>query len=127
MHACIYSKNVRIMILQMNQSLIFDWDGLFLIQTWGFTSKYAYYTPLCYQLHYDTENSNYWCPKSINFICDSQKYIHRLLNLDKTPQPGYNIFYFLSKLYFFILITILVLVFYYFYKTIQKRFIKRKK
>jgi hypothetical protein len=133
-HACIYSKNVRTIILQMNQFSIFDWDGLFLMQMCGVTSKYAYYTPLCYQLFPQTENSKYWHidkPQNtpfFNWIDTNFGKIHKLLFkillLDQQLQPGYNFFYFFSRLLFFILLFLL----YRFYKLIANNiFIKRKR
>ena len=79
---------------------ITDWDdlGIWLMY------RYAYYTPLCYQLFEDTENSKasrfqnkYMSFASDVFIFFNYNIIFRILGINKNPEPGYSILYFYSK------------------------------
>jgi hypothetical protein len=112
-HSVIYSKKFRektIKTIKKNENLkIKDWD-LYLNSSW---SRYVYYTPLCYQLFPETENSNHWGDHNfiIYYLAIISKVIIKLLNLDKSPSAYFYI-YFLSKiviLLFLIIIWILLI------------------
>lgn len=106
-HSCIYSKKFRQRLLNINQTDITDWD---FYNTFAL-NRYAYYAPLCYQLFPDTENSNNWCSKYTFIICKFVRTIFNVFKLDIYAQPGYNIFYIVSKLWFFIFLFIILFIF----------------
>ena len=120
-HGVIYSKSIRNKILE-NNTKINDWDKMNhwnKIYDWDvyinfFTINYNYYKPLCYQLFPNTENRNNWgnYHKIIHYIT---QYIVvtfiKLLGIDKNVEPGYSIFYMLSKLLFLFVILILFKIF----------------
>ena len=102
-HANIYSKSfIHKIIKDINK--INDWD--LYIKTKYLWNNYIYYTPLCYQLFPDTENSRNWGIHNtvIYVLSFLMKIILKLLRLDKSIEPGYTIFYVMSKLLFFVLI-----------------------
>jgi hypothetical protein len=77
--------------------IVTDWDVNYNI---NFTSRFIYYTPLCYQLFEDTENSkaSKFTNKYVSFASDVFQYfnyniIFRILGIDKNPEPGYSILY----------------------------------
>ena len=71
-------------------------------------NRYIYYKPLIYQLFTETDNSKNW--NKIFYI--NILYFYRLLNLHKKAQPGYNIFYFLSKINLLLLIIFITYILY---------------
>ena len=109
-HAIIYSKQFRENILKTNTDKINDWDNF--LNT--FTKiKYCYYLPLCYQLYTYTENSQYSGGKNIikRLLNKIKLKIYRLLKLNICVEPGYSIFYFLSKINMLISLLIIYLIF----------------
>ena len=108
-HAVIYNTKMRDIILSCKQEDITDWDdlGIWLMY------RYAYYTPLCYQLFPDTENSKSWGVND-NFILynikQSGRYFLKKLNMDAKAEPGYSILYTFSKLLFLCIILFLILI-----------------
>jgi hypothetical protein len=110
MHCVIYNKFIRTKIEFINQSTIKDWDGL--AMTSLFNYKYIYYTPLCYQLFPETENSKNWGDEyGILKIFPIMYFrLNSLLGMDKMPEPGYSVHYFFSKLFFFIILVIIILI-----------------
>ena len=60
-HAAIYSKQNRNRTLKKNQLDIKDWD----VYNNQNINRFTYYTPLCYQLFPETDNSKLWC-KDVN-------------------------------------------------------------
>jgi hypothetical protein len=108
-HSVIYSKNYRNKILNLNQEDIHDWD----LYSWKFIrNRYCYYIPLCYQLFTETENSNYWGKNTIfkyimEYILIITKYLFRILQMDKKPEPGFSYFYIFGKIFTFILFILL--------------------
>lgn len=86
-----------------------DWD---VIQNLQSANRYAYYTPLCYQIFENTENSRNWGSFNIifKFLAVIIKYIFSLLQLDKNIEPGYSILYAFSKLLFLILVILAVYI-----------------
>ena len=111
-HAIIYSKKYREQILDIDQTTILDWDMLLMTTT--FLNRYCYYTPLCYQLFPETENSKLWgiginetFSKIFVFIMQT---IIQTLKLDVQTEPGYSLLYAFSKIIFYILIILALLI-----------------
>ena len=107
-HSVIYSKKNRIETLKIKQEEIKDWD-YYNNQN---INRIIYYISLCYQIISETDNSKVWgksFSKFIHQICRSFIKIYKLLNLDKTPEPGTTIFYLLSKSFTLIIITLFLL------------------
>jgi hypothetical protein len=107
-HSIIYSKSHRDDFLENfnKKMLVTDWDVNYHI---NLTSRFIYYTPLCYQIFGDTENSksSRFQNKYLSLISDIFMYfnyniIFRILGMDKNPEPGYSILYFYSKFIFYI-------------------------
>ena len=121
-HSCIYSKKFRQRLLNTNQNSITDWDfhNIFTL------NRYAYYMPLCYQLFPDTENSRHWCSVYTSIICNFVGTVFKGLKLDIYAQPGYNIFYLVSKIWFFIFLLIILLIFARRYKNLFKKIPRNK-
>uniref|UniRef100_A0A6C0HIS7 Glycosyltransferase n=1 Tax=viral metagenome TaxID=1070528 RepID=A0A6C0HIS7_9ZZZZ len=96
-HAVIYSKNYRDELLNTAQSEIDDWD-MFQMR-FKPLHRYMYFKPLCYQLFPETENSKMWGKDNIFLFLFAKVVIQlfRFLNLHKEAEPGYSIFYFLSR------------------------------
>jgi hypothetical protein len=111
-HSIIYSKSIMDKIIKDTKK-INDWD--FYIKTKYFWDNYIYYTPLCYQLCTDTENSRNWGVHNpvLYILSFLLKLIIKILRLDKSIEPGYTILYIVSKLLFFIIIYLI----YKFYKS----------
>jgi hypothetical protein len=88
-----------------------DWDDYINFRT-NNVKRYMYYTPLCYQLFTETENSQYWAYHWPVFIQIIWKYVVRgfikVCLLDKQIHPGYDIYYLLSKLLLPLLLVYLV-------------------
>jgi hypothetical protein len=113
-HSVIYSKSHRDDFLEnfSKRMMVTDWDINYNI---NFTSRFIYYTPLCYQICDNSENSRN--PKFDNkymaLASEVVKYcnyniIFRILGLDKNPEPGYSIFYFYSKIIFYLVLVFLI-------------------
>lgn len=107
-HAIVYSRLYRNKILKIDQEKIIDWDHLVISNSIKYLNSYIYYIPLCYQVFPETENS-----KTTNFFI---KFIIKLTNLNKKPEPGFSIFYLLSKLLFWIIIFIIIILIYKLYQ-----------
>ena len=106
-HSVIYSKSHRDDFLENfnRKMLVTDWDVNYNI---NLTSRFIYYTPLCYQVFGSTENSKQskFQNKYLSFLSDLFTYfnyniIFRILGMDKNPEPGYSILYFYSKFIFY--------------------------
>ena len=124
MHSVIYSKKNRESSMKRYLDAIDnikDWD---LLNNLYSSNKYVYYTPLCYQLFEETENSKNWGNFNIilSFLAFFLKKFFSLLNLDKSIEPGYSILYTISKLLFLVL----VILFVYFIIKLKNIFIKNK-
>lgn len=124
MHSVIYSKKNRELCMKKYYDAMYetrDWDVLYNIYS---SKRYAYYTPLCYQLFENTDNSKYWGNFNIilKFLAYILKHIFRLLLLDTNIEPGYSILYAFSKLLFLILV---ILVVYIIIKIKNRFFIKK--
>ena len=106
MHSVIYSRAWMEKVVHKRQD-IDDWDlyhNLHIV-------KYVYYTPLCYQLFPATENKSNWGGENWLYRLGAMciKAVIWLLSLETQIHPGYDIMYFLSKL-FMVLVAIEILV-----------------
>jgi hypothetical protein len=90
-HAIVYSKKARSKELNVQLK---HWDVI--IEN-GIQNRYLYHIPVCYQTYPDTENKKTWSEKDNALIGYAKNKIITLLNLDKTPEPGFFIMYFLAK------------------------------
>jgi len=109
MHANIYNKPMRDIIINTKQHTILDWDEFCIWNSY----KYTYYIPLCYQLFPETENSKTWGKNNSIFIHYFKQLgpnILRLLNMDKQAEPGYTIAYLFSKLIFWFVIILIIYI-----------------
>jgi hypothetical protein len=113
-HSVIYSKSHRDDFLEnfSKRMMVTDWDINYNI---NFTSRFIYYTPLCYQICDNSENSRNpkFDNKYVALASEVVKYcnyniIFRILGLDKNPEPGYSIFYFYSKIIFYLVLVFLI-------------------
>jgi|688.fasta_scaffold438866_2 hypothetical protein len=113
-HSIIYSKAHRddYLLNYPSRQVVTDWDVNYNI---NFTPRFIYYTPLCYQLFTDTENSrdSKFSNKYVAFASDIVRFfnyniIYRILGLDKNPEPGFSILYFFAKLIFYLVVLALL-------------------
>jgi hypothetical protein len=104
-HACIYSRKFMESTLNVDFTLYKDWD----YYTHSVETRYLYHEPLCYQLFPETENQENW------FSFFGMKYILlfiiKIVELNKKQEPGYTIFYNISKLIYLFFILFLILIF----------------
>jgi hypothetical protein len=106
-HSVIYSKAIINKIIQMDRTKIIDWDNY----SRNFT-RYIYNIPLCYQLFPDTENSKNWMnTSSIKFDVYFILYLLKKLNLDKTVDGYYTLYYWSLRIFEIILFTLMLLFF----------------
>lgn len=108
-HAYIYSDKLQNEILTLKRYNIGDWDLFNNL----YVRRYGYREPLCYQTFPDTENSKYWMPE-LGLGNINRSFI-KLFGIDKYPEPGYSIFYFLSiivgtSLLLFILLFLIMII-----------------
>jgi hypothetical protein len=99
---------MREIILAREQRTIPDWDYLGIWDRY----KYTYNTPLCYQLFPETENSKSWGQNesvAMHYITQLGPSILRLLNMDKSAEPGYSRLYIFSKILFLFVILFVIL------------------
>jgi hypothetical protein len=128
-HSVIYNLKMRNIILQEDPTKIKNHDDYFII--YYFHYKYTYYIPLIYQLFAETENQNEWGAqlndnfKFLKIFPYVVLYMHKLLKTNEHPEPGFSIFYFLSKLLFFIVLFIIIYIFYKLFFTLMPFLIKR--
>lgn len=115
-HCIVYSKAHRddYLLNYQYRQLVTDWDINYNI---NFTPRFIYYTPLCYQLCINSENSQdmKFANKYAAFATEVVKYcnyniLYRLLGLDKKPEPGYTIVYFYAKFIFYLVLLTLIYV-----------------
>lgn len=124
-HAVIYNETAINKLLNENTATIVDWD--FLLNK--LNASYMYYKPLCYQYITETENSKHWGESNIvsKAVCVIAVKIYFLLKLDTNITPGYPFFYLFSKIFFWLLLFVLVLLIFYVAKKAklnQKQFSK---
>jgi hypothetical protein len=107
-HSVMYSESYRNELLRVNQKDIEDWDVFqFFYRPFH---KYLYYTPLCYQLFPETDNSKLWGNQHpvLRFLSGILKSILNLMKLDVQAEPSYSILYFISKILVPVLIFIVI-------------------
>jgi hypothetical protein len=109
-HSVIYNSKMRDIILSKNPADVKNHDDYFMMHLYSY--KYVYYTPLCYQLFPETENQASWGEgmgplKIIPYIIIQ---IFKLLKMDIQPEPGFSIFYFVSKISVLIFALLLIFV-----------------
>lgn len=121
-HAIIYSQQVRRAKLNLNLK---HWDVI--IEN-GVSSRYLYYKPLCYQTFPETENKQTWGEKDNQLVVTVKNWTIKLLNLDKTPEPGYATLYAFSKLLSIVLLYLLYIIakFLLYYVSRVSIFLKRR-
>ena len=109
-HAVIINEKMRNIILSETQESIDDWDKFPGLNYYHY--KYTYHTPLCYQLFQDTDNSKIWGGNNLFFqiYCKIGFYIFYALNMHKQVEPGYSIFYFLSKTTIIVVVLVILYV-----------------
>tara|TARA_B110000037_G_C17088280_1_gene492896 strand:- start:267 stop:1082 length:816 start_codon:yes stop_codon:yes gene_type:complete len=115
-HSMIYSRSFIEKTLQKNMTNIEDWD----YYTNTTLNRYIYYIPLCTQVFNETENQKNW--NSFFGLKRFALFLFKLNNLDKTPQPGFDNFYFYSKIISIILFIICMYIIYKIIKTIKNLF-----
>ena len=109
-HAVIYTEKCRKIALSKKGNNIRDWD---IYTNMNFT-QYMYYLPLCYQLFPETENQKHW--PHLFGLKDISIYFLNLFGMDKSPQPGFSIIYYISIwLFIIIAFTLLFILFKVFY------------
>jgi hypothetical protein len=124
MHSVIYSKKYRENLsrnyIKMN---VKDWD---LVNNYSM-NKYMYCQPLCYQLFSDTENRRTWGKSDNNHISgDIVVKIITLVGVDKKIEPGYSIFYAISKILpLFMLLSLMII--YIKFTIVSKKYMKEYK
>ena len=115
-HCIVYSKAHRdnYLLNYSTKQIVTDWDINYNI---NFTSRFIYYTPLCYQLCINSENSKdlKFSNKYVAFASEMVKFcnyniVYRILGLDKNPEPGYSIVYLYAKLIFYIVLLALIYI-----------------
>jgi len=99
-HALIYTQECRKIILDTEQTSIYDWD---IYTNLNFTN-YIFYEPLCYQLFPNTENKKNWV--YVFLFSDIFYGFLKYLGLDRKVEPGYSFFYSFS-LFLFILLSLI--------------------
>jgi hypothetical protein len=125
MHSIVYSKKARTATLNLNLK---HWD---VIVENGIQNKYLYYIPMGYQTYPDTENKASWSEKDNIVIGYLKNKIITTLQLDKTPEPGFSILYFIAKviiplIILFVILFVVFLIFYLIKKNNFKKIIKKK-
>jgi len=126
-HGVIYNKAYCEKLMQADKHAIIDWD---IFNNGAFSANcYTYYTPLCYQLFPETENSFYWGIETpiYSFIGTIMFFIYQLFGLNTSIEPGYSFFYSFSKFLFFIFLAICFCIFLWFFYPIIKIVYKNKK
>ena len=111
MHAIVYSRKARTKELNLNLK---HWDVI--IEN-GIQNRYLYCKSLCYQTYPETENKASWSEKDCGLIGYLKNKIIKILNLDKRPEPGFSIIYFIAKIIipFIFLLTIGIIFFFIYY------------
>jgi hypothetical protein len=104
-HAVIYSQSGREKAIQdYDTILIDDWD---LYNGWKM-NRYTYYEPLAYQTFPMTDNRKQWGLSDIELY--NADLVLRFFKLDLQVEPGYSIFYFMSKLFFYLIVALSIVL-----------------
>lgn len=100
-HAIFYSRYYRSNVIsytnsKQNQSNLGpNWATDRIWNEFQHITLYRYYKPLCYQLFTRTENSRNWGQSPIlkEFMYSITMLKYKILGMDKSPQPGFDIIY----------------------------------
>jgi len=108
MHCAVYSEQCIRNTLAYREKIV-DWDIFFNFVS-ETTNKYVYYKPICYQLFPVTENSANWGNEHIVLwtLSEMVKPIMRLCQLGTQVEPGYSLFYLVSKIFGLFLVGLVV-------------------
>ena len=108
MHCAVYSEQCIRNTLAYREKIV-DWDIFFNFVS-ETTNKYVYYKPICYQLFPVTENSANWGNEHIVLwtLSEMVKPIMRLCQLGTQVEPGYSVFYLVSKIFGLFLVGLVV-------------------
>lgn len=126
-HSVIYSKKYREnLIHHYDKKNAKDWD---VMNNFHSMKKYMYGQPLCYQLCSDTENRKTWGNESTikQFVGNVAIKLITLVGVDKKIEPGYSIYYAISKILPIILLLLSLMVVYIFFTIVSKRYMKKYK
>ena len=77
---------------------------------------YRYHEPLVFQVFPETENQQNWHLVSNKSLVSIVLIIHKILNLNKKENPGYQIMYKLPIVLYILLFLIIILVIYCYFK-----------
>jgi len=99
-HSVVYSKKAREKKINIDGG---HWD--FIIEN-NYTKKFLYYKPLCYQIFPETENKQNWHYKDHVVIIGLKDFFIYLLELNKKPEFGFSVIYFVSKFVSFLILII---------------------
>lgn len=109
-HANIYSHKAYIRYIdEYNKNsmdsftYISGLDSYIAFDNYKWINLYMYYKPLCYQIYPLTDSRKEWNYSLATFGIS-------LLGIDKNPEPGTSILYFLSKLLFIIIIIFVFII-----------------
>ena len=93
------------------------------------SGTYMYGQPLCYQLCSDTENRKTWGNESTikQFVGNVAIKLITLVGVDKKIEPGYSIYYAISKILPIILLLLSLMVVYIFFTIVSKKYMKKYK
>ena len=109
-HAPIYSRLYRDSLLKINfmdKTIIWGWDTLNnLYGNSNFFNKYAYYTPLCYQVFPMTKNREEWDNAIMSYIISN-------LYIDVLIEPGTSFMYLISLCVGYLFIFLFTFIIYY--------------
>jgi hypothetical protein len=119
-HAVIYSRSCRDKDIQdYATTTIDDWDSHHDQKL----NQYTYHEPLVYQLFPVTENRKHGAASQ--YMLQILEFFYRLVRLDTDVEPGYSIFYAISKILFYVLLALPILlaggIAYYMTKKIRRR------
>jgi len=126
-HSVIYSKKYREnLIHHYDKKNAKDWD---VMNNFHSMKKYMYGQPLCYQLCSDTENRKTWGNESTikQFLGNVAIKIITLVGVDKKIEPGYSIYYAISKILPIILLLLSLMFIYIFFTIVSNKYMKKYK
>ena len=119
-HSYIISKKCRNRFLSNNK--IEPMSRLFSLEHYlisNASNAFMYYIPLAYQLCSETESQKSWkkdCKNIMDYLYNIRVYLYikylKLLKLDKMVEPGFSIFYFISKMFFYLKVLIITIIIY---------------
>ena len=120
-HSCIYPKSfIKYLLNNVPKKSLNDWD---FFTNFNFP-RYKYYTPLCYQILTETENSKYWNQGNffLKYLFHEFRKYQIYINLNKHYQPGFNIMEISSRIIFWIIIITFLFILYLIFFKLNKLF-----